>query len=44
MTKKCGDSVPCDICDEYICPKCYDKRNIPADADFFVVFALDHKY
>ena len=44
LTKKRGDSVPCDTCDEYICPKCYDKRNISADDDFLVVFVLEHKY
>ena len=32
------------ICDEYICPKCYRKRDIFADYDFFVVFASDRKY
>ena len=25
-TEKCADWVQCDICDEYICPKIYDKR------------------
>ena len=24
--EKCADWVQCDICDEYICPKSYDKR------------------
>ena len=44
LMKKCGDWVQCDMCDECICPKCYDKRDISADDDFFVVFASDHKY
>ena len=35
QTEKCRDWVQCDICDEYICPKCYDKRDISADDDFF---------
>ena len=35
LTKKWGDCVQCDICDQYICPKCYDKRDISADDDFF---------
>ena len=26
LTKKCGNWVQYDICDEYICPKCYDER------------------
>ena len=38
------DWVQCDICDEYICPKCYGKRDISADDHFFVVFASDQKY
>ena len=42
LTEKCGDRVKCDICDEYICPNCYDKRDTPADDDFFVVFPSDH--
>ena len=32
--EKCGDWVQCDICDEYICLKCYEKRDISADDDF----------
>ena len=44
LTKKCGDWFPGDICDEYKCPKCYDKREISVDDDFFVVLASDHKY
>ena len=44
LMEKCGDWVQCDICDEYICPKCYDKRDISADDDFFVAFTSDHKY
>ena len=43
ITDKCKDWIQCDICDEFICPKCYDKRNISADDDFFVVFPSDHK-
>ena len=42
LTEECGDWVECNICKEYICPKCYDKRDIYAD--FFVVFATDPKY
>ena len=43
--EKCRDWVQCHIYDEYICPKCYDKRDISADDDFFfVAFALDHKH
>ena len=34
LTEKCGDGVQCDICDEYICPKCYEKRDISDDDDF----------
>ena len=26
-TEKCEGWVQCDICDEYICPKCHDKRH-----------------
>ena len=33
LTERCGDWVQCDICDEYICPKCYDERDISADDD-----------
>ena len=43
LTEKCGDWIQSDICDEYIYPKCYDKRDVSADDDFFVVFASDHK-
>ena len=28
LKEKCGDWVQCDICDEYIVPKCYEKRDI----------------
>ena len=34
LMEKCGDRVQCDICNKYICPKCYDKRDI---------LASDHK-
>ena len=44
LTEKYGDWVQYDICDEYICPKCCDKRDITADDDFSVVSASDHKY
>ena len=44
LTKKCGDQVQCNICDEYICPKCYGKRDISADDDLFAVLGSDHKY
>ena len=40
LTEKCGDWVLCDLCDEYIHPKCYGKRDISADDDFFVVFKV----
>ena len=30
-TEKCADWVQCDICDEYICPKIYDKRERETD-------------
>ena len=43
ITDKGKDWIQCDIWDEYICPKCYDKKNISADDDFFVVFPSDHK-
>ena len=33
VTEKFGDWIECDTCDEYICPKCYDKRDIFADDD-----------
>ena len=29
LIKKCGDWVQCNICDEYICQKCYDMRDMP---------------
>ena len=32
------------VCDEYICPKCCDKRDISADDVFLVGFASDYKY
>ena len=44
LAEKYRDWVRYDIYDEYICPKCYDKRDISADDNFFVVFASDHKY
>ena len=44
LMEKCGDWFQCNICGECIFPKCYDKRGISADDDFFVVFYLDHKY
>ena len=28
LREKCGDWVQCDICDQYIVPKCYEKRDI----------------
>ena len=31
--EKCADWVQCDICDEYICPKSYDKRQTDRDRD-----------
>ena len=36
LMEKCGYWIQCDICDEYICPKCYEKRNISADDDFLL--------
>ena len=39
LTEKCGYSVQCDLCDEHICPKFYDKRDNSVDDDFFVVRA-----
>ena len=43
--EKCGDWVQYDtVCGEYICPNCYDKRDISADNNFFVAFALEHGY
>ena len=30
----CRDCAQCDIWDQYICPKCYDKKDISADDDF----------
>ena len=41
--EKCGDWVQCDICYQYIYPKCYAERDISADNDFFVLFASGHK-
>ena len=35
LTEKCGDWVQWNICNEYICPNCYDKRDISANDDFF---------
>ena len=35
LTEKCRYWVQRDICDEYICPKCYGKRDISTDDDFF---------
>ena len=32
-TEKCADWVQCDICDEYICPKIYDKRERERQTD-----------
>ena len=43
LKEKCGYWVQCDICDEYIYAKCYDKRDLSANDDFFVVYTLDHK-
>ena len=43
LTEKCGDWVQCDTYNEYIFPKCYDRRDISTDYDFFVVFSLDRK-
>ena len=37
LTEKCGYWVQCDIWDEYICPKCYGKRDVSVDDDFFVI-------
>ena len=34
LTEKREDWVQCDMCDEYIFPKCYDKADISADDDF----------
>ena len=34
LREKSGDRVQCDICDEYICVKCYFKRDISADDKF----------
>ena len=31
--EKCADWVQCDICDEHICPKSYDKRQTDRDRD-----------
>ena len=44
LTEICRYRVQCDIFDEYICQKCYEKKDISADDYFFVVFASDHKY
>ena len=44
LKEKCGEWVQCDIWDEYICPKCFEKKDIFKENDFFVVFELDHKY
>ena len=35
LMKKCGDWFQCDICEEYIWPKCYEKSDISADNDIF---------
>ena len=40
LTEKRGDWVQCNTCDKYICPKCYDKRGISADDDFFVSLCI----
>ena len=37
LTEKCGDWVQWNICDEYICPKCYDQGDISAEGDFFLL-------
>ena len=34
LTEKREDWVQCDMYDEYIFPKCYDKADISADDDF----------
>ena len=34
LAQQWGDWVQCDICDKYIGPKCYDKRDISADEIF----------
>ena len=34
LTEKCRDWIQCDIGHEYICSKCYDKRNIFTDDNF----------
>ena len=45
LTDKEEDWVQCDICDQYIFPKCFDRTDIFADDDCFVVSAsLNHKY
>ena len=31
LAEKCGGWIQCDICDEYIRPRCYGKRDISAD-------------
>ena len=43
LMEKCGDWAQRDTYDECIYLKCNDKRDISADDDFFVVFALDQK-
>ena len=43
LTKKYGNLVRCDVCDEYICPKYYDKIDIFLGDGFFVFFASNHK-
>ena len=35
LTEKCGDWVQCNIRNEYISPKCYGKKDISPDDDFF---------
>ena len=41
LTEQCRDWAQYDICNEYICPKCYDKRDISTDNDVFVVLRSD---
>ena len=41
LTGKCADWVQCDICVEYVCPKCYNNGDISTVVILFVVFAAD---
>ena len=44
LTEKCGDWFQCNICEEYIWPKCYDKRNISADKDIVCNICIGSRF